>query len=76
MVQWLTLLPHSSKVPCSHGAFLCAVCRFSLCLRGFSPASSHSPKICRLTGDSNFPVGVNMSTTGCLSLSVGPVMDW
>jgi len=31
------------------GAFLCGVCVFSLCLRGFSlgtPASSHCPKTC------------------------------
>ncbi len=49
---------------------------FSSCLRGFSPgtpASSHNPKTCRLTGDSKLPVGVNVSVSGCLSLYVGPV---
>ncbi len=29
----------------------------------------------RLTGDSKFPVGVNMSVSGCLSLYVGPMTD-
>ncbi len=45
------------------GAFLCGVCMFSLCLRGFSPGtpgSSHNSKTCRLIGDSKLPVGVNM----------------
>ncbi len=52
---------------------------FSLCLCGFSsgtPASSHSPKYMqvRLIGDYRLSVGVNVS--GCLSLYVGPVIDW
>uniref|UniRef100_A0A3Q3WNX5 C-type lectin domain-containing protein n=1 Tax=Mola mola TaxID=94237 RepID=A0A3Q3WNX5_MOLML len=44
-------------------AFLCGVCMFSLCLRGFSPgtpASSDSPKTCK-PGFS-----VNMIEDGCL----------
>jgi len=52
---------------------------FSLCQRGFSlgtPASSHSPKTCRLIGDSKLSVGVNVSVTGCLSLCVSPVIVW
>ncbi len=47
-------------------------------MRGFSPvtpASSHSPKTCRLTGDSKLPVGVNVSVKGCLSLYVSPAMN-
>ena len=54
---------------------------FSLCLSGFSPgapASSHSPKTCklgfRLIGHSKLPVDV--SVDGCLSLSVSPAMNW
>ena len=72
MVQWLALLPHSKP-------FMCGVFMFSQCLCGFSlgsPASSHSPKTCRLgfglIGDSKLIIGVN----GCLSLCVSPVMDW
>ena len=30
----------------------------------------------RLIGDSKLPVGVNVSVSGCLSLYVGPVIDW
>ena len=53
MVQWLTLLPHSKKVPglIPGSGPLCAVCMFCLCLCGFSlvtPVSSHSPKTCKL----------------------------
>ncbi len=53
---------------------------FSLCQHGFSlgtPASSHSPKICKLmvlqplTG-----VSVNVMVSGCLSLYVSTVIDW
>ncbi len=47
----------------------------SPCLHGFplsSPASSHSPNTCRLTGDSKLSVGVN----GCLSLYDSPVLNW
>ena len=57
------------------GVFLCGVCMFSPCLRGFSPgtpASSHSPKTCRLgarlIGESKLSVGVSVSVNGCLSL--------
>ena len=52
---------------------------FSPCMRGFSPgtpASSHNPKTCRLIGDSKLPVGVTVSVNGCLSVYVGPAMDW
>ncbi len=45
-----------------------ALCRYS----GFL----HSPKTCRLIGDSKLPVGVNVSVNGCLSLYVSPVMNW
>ncbi len=31
---------------------------------------------CRLTGDSKSLAGVNVSVSGCLSLRVGPVMNW
>ncbi len=37
--QWLTLFPHSKKVlgsvPTQGRTFLCGVCMFSPCLRGF-----------------------------------------
>ncbi len=52
---------------------------FFPCLPGFpsgTPASSHSPKTCRLIGDSKLPVGVNVSVSGCLSLCVSPAMKW
>ena len=65
------------------GIFLCGVCMFSPCKRGFSPgtpASSHSPKTCkmgtRLIGYSKLTIGVTVSVNGCLSLCVGPVIDW
>ena len=51
MAQWLTLLPHSARDPCSipaSGHCLCGVCTFSPCLRGFPPdalVSSHSPRM-------------------------------
>ena len=64
-------------------SFLCGVCMFSPCMRGFSPgtpASSHHPKNMhvRLIGDSKLSLGVSVSVCGCLShLSLcGPVMDW
>ncbi len=44
--------------------FLGEVCVFFECLRRFpagAPASSQSPKTCRLIGDSKLPVGVNVS---------------
>ncbi|KAL7383383.1 hypothetical protein ABVT39_009534 [Epinephelus coioides] len=50
---------------------------FSPCQCGFppgAPASSHSPKTCRLIGDSKLSVGVNVSVNGCLSLCVSPVI--
>ena len=53
---------------------------FSLCLRGFSrstPASSNSPETGgRLISHSKLPIGVNVSVDVCLSLYVGPVMNW
>ncbi|XP_078026211.1 uncharacterized protein LOC117258684 isoform X1 [Epinephelus lanceolatus] len=56
---------------------------FSPCQRGFSPgtpASSHSPKTCRLgtrlIDNSKLSVGVNVSVNGCLSLCVSPVIVW
>lgn len=45
--------------------------------RGFSPgvpASSHSPKIHMLTGQSKLSVGVNVNAFGCLFLCV--VVSW
>ena len=69
------LLLHSKKdlasTPRAGRAFLCGVCMFSSCLRGFSPgtpASSHSPKTCMI-GDSKLPVGVNVRVSGCLCVS-------
>ena len=86
VVWWLALLPHSKRVARSIpgvGALLCGVCMFSPCQRGFSPgtpASSHSPKTCRLgtrlIGDSKLSVGVNVSVNGCLSLCVSPAIVW
>ena len=82
MAEWLALSPHSEKVLGSSpgfgtGAFLCGVCMFSPCSRGFppgTPVSSHSPKTCtegiRLIGDSKLALGVNVSVSGCLSLCV------
>ncbi len=75
VVQWLVLSRHSKKVLGSNPPANCGVCMFSLCLHG-TPASSHSPKTCRLIGDSKLPIGVNVSVSGCLSLYVGPVTDW
>jgi len=54
---------------------------FSACLQGFSPgspASSHSPKTCRLVliGASKLTVGVNVRMNGCLSLDFGPLICW
>ncbi len=54
------------------GAGLFCVCMFSPCLCGFSAdtaASSHSLKTCKLSFDSNLPIGVNVSENGCLYLS-------
>ncbi|KAF7648729.1 hypothetical protein LDENG_00152480 [Lucifuga dentata] len=57
VAQWLVLLPHSKKVlgsiPSLSRDFLCGVCMFSPCLRGFppgAPASSHLQKTC-MSGD-------------------------
>jgi len=56
VAQWLALLPHSARDPCSipaSGHCLCGVCTFSPCLHGFPPGalvSSHSPKMCGLGG--------------------------
>lgn len=49
VAYWLTLLPHSNKVPGPIPGLgpLCVVCTFSQCLCGFSPGTlvpSHSPK--------------------------------
>merc|ERR1712035_207562 len=82
VVLWLALSPHSKRVSGSilgAGALLCGVCMFSQCQRGFSPgtpASSHSPKTCRLgtrlIDNSKLSIGVN----GCLSLCVSPATVW
>ncbi|KAF7660314.1 hypothetical protein LDENG_00284530 [Lucifuga dentata] len=49
VAQWLALLPHSKKVlssiPGWGRAFLCGVCMFSPCLRGFPPGAPVSPTI-------------------------------
>ena len=86
VVWWLALSPHSKRVAGSIpgvGALLCGVCMFSPCQRGFSPgtpASSHSPKTCRLgtrlIDNSKLSVGVNVSVNGCLSLCVSPAIVW
>ena len=52
-VWWLAPSPPSKRVTVQIpvGAFLCGVCMFSPCMRGFSPgtpASSQSPKTCML----------------------------
>ena len=44
-------------------------------LPGFSPGPKTYKLGIRLTGHSKFPVGVNVSGDGCLSLYVGPVMN-
>merc|ERR1712168_1587011 len=49
VAQWLALQPHSKKVLGSipswgkAWAFLCGVCMFSPCLRGFPPGTPVSP---------------------------------
>ena len=48
VVWWLAPSPHSKRVRFPAGAFLWGVCKFSPCMRGFSPASSHRPKACML----------------------------
>merc|ERR1712212_763341 len=49
VAQWLALLPHSTKVqgsnPGRSRSFLCGVCMFSPCLRGFPPGTPVSPTI-------------------------------
>ena len=48
-VRCLTVIEFQVRSP--PGAFLCGVCMFSPCMRGFSPgtlASSHRPKTCML----------------------------
>lgn len=79
-VCWSALLAHSKKVlglnPGSAGASRRGVCMFSACPSQLPPASSHGPKTRRLTGDSKLPVDVKVSVTGCLSLFVGPAIDW
>ena len=59
--------------------FLCRVCMFPLCLRGFSPGmptSSHSPKTCKLgdtlIGHSKLPVGMD----GCLFFYIIQFLLW
>ena len=52
-------------------SFLCGVCMYSPCMRGFSLgalASSHLLNTCRLIGDSSVNRGVNVSMNGCLSI--------
>lgn len=78
LVQWLALSLHSKKVL----GFLCGVCIFSLCLRGFSTGtvtSSHSSKTCKLglryIGPSKSTLAVNVSVDGCLSVYVSPAMN-
>ena len=55
VAQWLALSPHSTKVlgsnPGRSRSFLCGVCMFSPCLRGFPPGTPVSPttiKTCML----------------------------
>lgn len=47
VMEWITLLPHSKKVPglfsgSTKSAFPCRVCMFSPCMGGFPLVSSHS----------------------------------
>ena len=63
------------------GTFLCGVCMFSPCRRGFSlgtflPQSKHMQNGTWLNGYSKLTIGVTVSVNGCLSLCVGPVIDW
>ena len=81
MAQWLVLSPHSKKVlgwiP-DQGVSAWSSNIPSVCPG--TPASSLSQKVCkleiRLIGHSKFPVGVNVSLAGCLSLTVSPAMNW
>lgn len=69
--SWLK--PREEEPLCSEPA------RTPQCQHGFSmgvPASSHSPKTCRLISNSKLAIGVNVSVNGCLSLCVGPVIVW
>jgi len=64
------------------GAFLCGVCMFSLCMRGFSPgtlASPQHPKTCVFYYwiiDSKLSLEVSVSVHGCCLSVCNPVMDW
>ncbi|KAF7658530.1 hypothetical protein LDENG_00011540, partial [Lucifuga dentata] len=55
VAQWLALSPHSKKVPGSRPtrsflwSFLCGVCMFSPCLRGFTPGAPASSKDIQVT---------------------------
>lgn len=42
----------------------------------FGSLSQPKDKQIRSTGNSKFPVGVNVSVNDCLSLCVSPVTDW
>ncbi|KAF7655381.1 hypothetical protein LDENG_00056990, partial [Lucifuga dentata] len=82
VVQWLAPLPPSKKVLGSipGRAFLCGVCMFSPCLRGFplgTPASSHLQRhACQVNWNSKLIVGVNESVNVFVCLCVSPAIDW
>ncbi len=69
MVQWLALSPHSKRVLGSNPLANWGPSVWSLPVLlvppWVPPASSHSPKTCKLIGDSK--LGVNVSVSGCLS---------
>jgi len=62
LVWWLGLLPHSKWVPGSNLSR--RVCKFSPCMRGFSPPTPQNKHI-GFHGDSKLTLGV--SVDGCLS---------
>jgi len=81
VVWWLAPSPHSTaqfQVQLPPGAFLCGLCMFSPCMRGFSPGSPASSHCHQLICVSKLSLEVSVSVCGCLSrLSLcGPVMDW
>ena len=60
--------------------FLCGVCMFSPCPRGFTPVLRFPPTVKKHVNwglvPLKLPIGVNVSVDGCLSLYVSPVMNW
>ena len=83
VVWWLAPLLRGFQFHVPAGVFLCGVCMFSPCMRGFSPVtpvSYHCPKTCMLgfLVSLKLSLGVSVSVCGCSSrLSLcGPMTDW